>query len=54
MRALAIGDFLLYRPSHLNSFGHLVPWSEFWMFTLLGTTAPRLRGADVSGQGWPS
>jgi hypothetical protein len=27
-------EFVFNRPSHLNSFGHLLPTTEFWMFVL--------------------
>jgi hypothetical protein len=28
-------EFVIHRQDHLNSFGHLLPTTEFWMFTLL-------------------
>jgi hypothetical protein len=27
-------EFFIHRPSHLNSFGHLLRTTEFWMFFL--------------------
>jgi hypothetical protein len=27
-------EFFMHRPDHLNQFGHLLPATEFWMFSL--------------------